>query len=174
MFKLNFDKGITYLKKAGTDVIAIVGGIKMVFSPGSAYDDIKKEKLPEKFLIEGLKKEYRFSDGFKKHFKVTHHVDMERLLRACSILLTNFEGPESDDNMKNHHQRLFFHFSMDTATLSIGNMGKALATFGEILKIKKKPKLISKDYEDAARIIGHYFKLINYDNPIDQFFGTEW
>lgn len=174
MFKPNFDKGKAYLKKAGTDVFAIVGGVKMVFSPGSAYEDINKEKLPEKYTIDGLKKEYSFSKAFKKHFKVTHHVDMERLLRASSILITNFEGPESEDNMKKHLERLFFHFSVQTGTICVQNVSDALMAFGEILKIKKRPEITLQEYDDAARIIGHYFKLWNYDNPIDAFFGTEW
>ena len=171
MFKRDYEKGKAYLKKAGTDVIQIAGGIKMVFSPGSAYQDINKERLPEKFYIESLKKEYRFSKNFIKFFKITHQVDMERLLRACSILITNFTGPETDDFMKNHSGRLFNNFMLTPGNLCEVEVSDALVAFGEILKIKKN-KISPEEYLDAAKIIGDYFKLWNYDDAISSFFGT--
>ncbi|NHJ48993.1 MAG: hypothetical protein FK733_14500 [Asgard group archaeon] len=174
MLKPNHDKGKAYLKKAGTDVIAIAGGIKMVFSPGSAYININKEKLPEKFNIESLGKEFSFSKSFIKHYQVTHQVDMERLLRACSILITNFTGPESDDIMKNHLDRLFTNFMIKPGNICVDEVRAALETFGDIIKIKRKPKISLDEYTDAAKIIGDYFKIWNYDSAIDAFFGSSF
>ncbi|NHJ03285.1 MAG: hypothetical protein EAX90_00515 [Candidatus Heimdallarchaeota archaeon] len=172
MFKPDYSKGKAYLKKAGTNVFAIAGGIKMVFSPGSAYKDIKKEKLPERFFIESLKKEFSFSKSFIKQYQVTHHVDMERLLRACSILITHFTGPETEDYMKNHSQRLFTNFMIKPGIICEDEVRAALISFGEVLKIKNKPKISLGEYLDAAKIIGDYFKLWSYDDAIDAFFGT--
>ena len=172
MLKPDFSKGEKYLKKAGTDVIAIAGGIKMVFSPGSAYEDIKKERLPKEYFIEGLGKKFSFSDSFIKQFKVTHQVDMERLLRACSILITNFTGPETEDYMKNHLQRLFTNFMTKPGIICEDETKAALMTFSEIIKIKNKPKITMDEYSDAAKILGDYYKLWLYDSAIDAFFGT--
>jgi len=172
MLKPNHEKGKAYLKKAGTDVMQIAGGFKLVFSPGSAYEDINKEKLPEKFFIAELNKEYSFSESFKKHFKVTHKVDIERLLRACSILITEFTGPETEDYMRNHHKRLNMHIIMKSGNTCVDEFRAALVTFGEVLNIKGRPKITLDDYLDAARILGDYFKLWNYDSTIDDFFGS--
>ncbi|MBD3189573.1 MAG: hypothetical protein GF308_02965 [Candidatus Heimdallarchaeota archaeon] len=168
---MDFSKGKEYLKKAGTDVFVIKDGMKMVFQPGSAYKDIKKERLPTKFFLKGLNKEARFPKEFIKHYKVSHHIDMERLIRACSILLTNFTGPETDDYMKNHLDRLFSHFMVKSGILCEEDIRSALIAFGEVLKIPKKHKISQEDYLEAAQILGDYFKLWTY-NEIDQFFGV--
>ena len=167
MSAINHDNGKKYLKKAGTNVFVILEGTKMVFQPGAAYQDIKKEKLPNKFFVEGLKKEFSFSKEFIKQFKVTQQTDMNRLLRACSILITNFTGPEKDDNMKNHSQRLFNSLMLKPGILCEGAVCDALISFGEVLKISKKAKITREDYMNAAKILGDYFKLWTYGGFYD-------
>jgi len=161
MFHYNFDIGKSYLKKAGTDVIMISMGMKMVMSPGSAYEDIQKEKLPETFFNENLGKNISFSKDFIKQYKITHRVDLDRLLRACSILVTNFNGPEKEDYPKNHHKRLFSHYMITDGALAEMEVMAAIKAFGEILKIKVK-KIDIADFRVAAQILGDYYKLWNY------------
>lgn len=172
MSKPNHEKGKAYLKKAGTNVIQIAGGIKLVFSPGSAYEDISKEKLPETFYVKELEEEFIFSDWFKKQYQMTHQVDMERLLRACSILITEFSGPETEDNMRNHHKRLAMHFMMKSGENCEKEVHAALVTFGEVLNIKEGPEVTIDDYIDAAIILGFYFKLWDYGFTVDDFFKS--
>ncbi len=157
------DKGKEYLKKAGTNTFVILEGTKLVFQPGSAISDAKKEKLPRKFFNEGLSKEFSFSKEFIKQYKITHQIDMERLLRACSIILTSFTGPETDDYSKNHLDRLFKHLMVKESILCESAISEALVSFGEVLKIPKKAKITNEDYQDAAKIIGDYFKLWKSD-----------
>ncbi|MEA2069682.1 MAG: hypothetical protein U9O98_00150 [Asgard group archaeon] len=170
MFALNFDKGKKYLKKAGTNVFVIADGIKMVFEPGSAYKDINKEKLPEKFFIEFLNKEVALPKEFARLYQVTHQVDFERLLRGCSILLTNFTGPQSADTLKNHHERLFKHFMVTGGMIAKDNMVQALKEFGKLCNIPKRNTINDDDYRLIAQVLGDKYKLWAYDE-IDLFFS---
>ncbi|MFW9923237.1 MAG: hypothetical protein ACFFDW_08135 [Candidatus Thorarchaeota archaeon] len=162
MFAINCDKGKEYLKKVGTDVFIIFNGNKFVFQPGSAYEDINKEKLPEKFFIASLNKEISLSREFVKQYKVTHRVDFDRLIRGCSILLTNFTGPESNDNIKNHLQRLFTHFMLRSGVLCEEDIKSALSIFGDLIKIPKKNKITIQDFQEVAQVLGDYYKLWDY------------
>ncbi len=165
MFTVNHDKGKEYLKKAGTNEFIIKRRKKKFFEPGSAYNNAKKEKLPKEYLTQ----EYgnlSLSEEFIKHFQITQLVDMARLLRAISILLTNFTGPESEDFRKNHTDRLFFHLMMKPGLFAEDDLAGALFSFGEVLQIPKTNKITKEDYNTAAKIIGSYFALLNYDQML--------
>ena len=165
MFNVNHDIGKEYLKKAGTNEFIITRRKKKFFEPGSAYKNAKKEKLPKEFFT----KEYgnlSLSEEFIKHFQITQLVDMARLLRAISILLTNFNGPESEDFRKNHTDRLFFHLMMKPGLFAEDDLAGALFSFGEVLQIPKTNKITIENYRTAAQIIGGYFALLNYDPMI--------
>jgi hypothetical protein len=165
VLKENFAKGRKYLEKVGTDVIAIAMGMKMVMKPGSAYEDVKKERLPAKFIVPPLNNEMSFSKNFVKEFKVTHEVDLERLLRGCSILITGFEGPEKDDNMKNHHRRLGGHFVFYPSPIEAAeDMTAAMKLFGEIAGVNKK-KIDENEYAIAADIVNSVYKIWDYSAP---------
>ena len=43
---------------------------------------------------------------FMERYNITTEVDLERLVRMCSIILTNFTGPDKDESPKKHFQRL--------------------------------------------------------------------
>lgn len=159
-----FVKGINYIKKAGTNVVLNTGGIKMVMQPGSAYDDIKKEKLPESFFIDDIGIAVSFSKNFIKEYKVTHKVDLDRLMRACSILLTQFEGPETEDTPKKLHEKLFFALSAYQNYEAEQALIAALKTFGDILQVKHK-KISEIDYLNAIRIINQIYKFYSYNEP---------
>ncbi|MBN1683700.1 hypothetical protein JW865_09135 [Candidatus Bathyarchaeota archaeon] len=156
-----FTKGINYLRKAGTDVVLVTSGIRMVMQPGSAYDDIKKEKLPESFFIDDIGMAVSFSKAFKKYYKVSHRIDLDRLMRACSILLTQFEGPETDDNPKKLHERLFFALAAYQPYEAEQALMDAVKTFGDILKVHHK-KISEIDYLNAVRIINQIYKFYSY------------
>ena len=161
-FKYDFEIGKKYLKKAGTNLVLTNQGMKVVMEPGSAYEDVVKEKLPEKFFIEGLNKEISLSKDFIKEYQLTHRVDLDRLMRGCSILITKFNGPESDDHPKIHHKRLFEHFMITQGILAEGETSAAIMEFGKVRKLKLK-KIKNEDYIVAAQILGDFYKIWNYD-----------
>lgn len=97
-----YKAGIEYLKKTGLVIImhSLLG--RMVFEPGSLFEDKEKETLPRPAAFSAG----RLSLAFMDHFNLTTEVDLGILLRACSIILTNFSGPDEEDFPKNHQNRL--------------------------------------------------------------------
>ncbi|MHA1211736.1 MAG: hypothetical protein ACTSSH_04665 [Candidatus Heimdallarchaeota archaeon] len=164
MSAVNYDKGREYLKKNGTDVIKMAGRRKLVFQPGSAYTKVKKERLPEKFFLENLKKEVSFTQDFIKLYNMTTRVDLDRLLRACSILITGFDGPISDDYPKKHHERLFKHLMIREGILCESDIHGALVEFGRIIGIPDDQILEMRDYTTASKIIGGFYALWSYSD----------
>ncbi|NHJ86140.1 MAG: hypothetical protein FK734_11810 [Asgard group archaeon] len=162
MKAIKYNKGKKYLEKAGTDIIAISLGLKWVFEPGSTYLLYNDEKLPETFFIESLNKEESLPFIFVRHYKVTHQVDLDRLLRGCSILLTNFTGPEAADNVKNHQERLIKHFQGKYGLDAEKEMMSALMEFGVVFQIEEKNLISINDYLIVAQILGDRYKLWIY------------
>ena len=140
------------------DVILVFEGDTMVMSPGSAYDDLKKEKLPEKFSIPFYSYEASFSKNFIEQFKVTHRIDLDRLLRALSILLTGFVGPITEDYPKNHHKRFFRYFMLKDRFTAEEEILQALITFGKIYGADLS-NLRMGDWVDASRIVNKFYSL---------------
>ncbi|HUT82213.1 MAG TPA: hypothetical protein VMZ29_13510 [Candidatus Bathyarchaeia archaeon] len=171
MFEVNYDKGREYLEKNGTGVY-IISGDKQSNSLGSAYLNLVKEKLPEQFYLECLSRNVSFSKEFIKHYKVNVRLDLDRLMRACSILITNFTGPTTEDDPRNHFERIFKHFMFQSATKCENDVVGALIELGKIVKIPKKHKITQNDYLIAARIIGEFYKLWEF-NQTDPFFSMQ-
>ncbi|HUT80465.1 MAG TPA: hypothetical protein VMZ29_04605 [Candidatus Bathyarchaeia archaeon] len=139
-------------------------GMKMVFQPGSAYENLEKEKLPEIFFNDELNRPIGFSKKFVKFYKMTHRIDMDRLLRGISILLTGFTGPDTNDNPKNHHKLLFAHFMLKSGFAADKEIEEAIKAFGEISRVPIK-KISDFEFNCAARIINHFYKLYSYNDP---------
>ncbi len=151
-------KSIKYFEETGTDAFLIKDGMKFVFEPGSAYADLKKEKLPEKYSIPFFSYEASFSKEFIKQFRITHRVDLDRLLRALSILLTGFNGPAIEDYPKNHHKRFFTHFMLKDRFTAEEEILQGLVTFGNIYGADLS-KFGMADWVDASRIVNKYYSL---------------
>jgi len=151
-------KSIKYFEEIGFDVVLISGGTTIAMGPGTSYDDLKKEKLPEKYSIPFFSYEASFSKEFIKQFKITHRVDLDRLLRALSILLTGFNGPVSEDYPKNHHKRFFTHFMLTDRFTAEEEILQGLITFGKIYGADLS-KLGMGDWVDASRIVNQFYSL---------------
>ncbi|MHA1156660.1 MAG: hypothetical protein ACTSQK_11180, partial [Candidatus Heimdallarchaeota archaeon] len=62
--------------------------------------------------------------------------------------------------------RLFFHLMMKPGLFAEDDLAGALFSFGEVLQIPKTNKITKEDYNTAAKIIGSYFALLNYDQML--------
>jgi len=151
-------KSIKYFEVTGMDVVLMSGDIAIAMSPGSAYDDLTKEKLPEKYSIPFFSYEASFSKNFIEQFRMTHRVDLDRLLRALSILLTGFNGPITDDYPKKHHMRFFSHFMLKDRFTAEEEILQGLMTFGRIYGVDMN-KLGLADWVDASRIVNKFYAL---------------
>jgi len=147
-----------YFDEAGVDVFMLMSGMKLVFEAGSAYEDLKKEKLPKKFPTQNNKFQLEIPKNFRKEYKISHKVDFDRLIRGISILLTGFTGPIQDDTIKNHHRRLFERYLAWSAYDAELDMENALKFFGDFYGVNHD-KLKPEDYAYVAQILNEYYKI---------------
>ena len=155
----SYTTGIEYLKKTGLDLIVQLNFIRIPFKPGSYLQDKTKETLRKPYgIISPSKEVFSLSVAFMDRFKISTVVDMNRMIRACSIILTNFDGPGEYDDIDYHIENLREMLSCE----SIDNVPKlmlmALHIIEEIIGIKKEP-LPEIDYQKAVNVLNVYFKL---------------
>ncbi|HUU78092.1 MAG TPA: hypothetical protein VMX55_07065 [candidate division Zixibacteria bacterium] len=132
--------GVEYLEKTGLDLIVWTSFGKATLQPGSAFENIEKEKLPTPYSIKlnnGVI--YTLNENLQKRYQITTEVDLQRILRICSILVTNFQGPEEEDSPKNHREGIRQWIKDQSSGIDrIGfHMVMALHTLDEILGYKK-------------------------------------
>ena len=101
-FAEEYAEGIAYLQKTSLDLYMPnpLGG--MTFKQGSFFESVEKETLPRPTAIGPG----RLSIVFMERFGISTEVDLNRLVRAVSIILTNFTGPRDQDSPRNHQNRL--------------------------------------------------------------------
>jgi len=148
-FADEYAEGIAYLQKTSLDLYMPnpLGGF--VFKPGSYFEDADKENVPKPAKI-GLG---RLSVGFMDRFNISTSVDLSRIVRAVSIILTNFTGPRDQDSPRNHQNRLkeFIRGDLDKCKKEV-----VRAFFG-IEKILGLGDVIDyRDYTEAAIAICAY------------------
>ena len=147
-----------YFEETGTDVIMVTAGMRITMKPGSAYEDIKKEKLPDEFQLKSDNLTIPFPKSIKEQYKITHKVDFDRLLRGVSIVLTGFLGPIEEDTLKNHHKRLFMRYLAWDPIDAEDDLATGLEFFGDFIGVSHK-EINEFDYLNVAQILNDYYTI---------------
>ncbi|MGY5876108.1 MAG: hypothetical protein RTU30_10205 [Candidatus Thorarchaeota archaeon] len=148
-----YKPGIDYLKSTGLDLIVVTDLFRTVFQPGSMYES-EKEILAKPFTS----RDYTMSIEFMERFSVTTEVDLERLVRMASIILTNFSGPDTEEAPKKHFQRLVERLKQEP-----GNMEREVTMVQSFLIVDRvfefgKPLRVSV-YTDAVRTLAQHYRI---------------
>ena len=156
-----YKKGVKYLKKHGLWLmIKLPHGGKFEWiqaKPGFAIKDKAKETLPRPVTLKASGgKTYKISKEFMDKFQLVTELDLQRIIRNTSILLTNFSGPKDNDIIENHLKRLQ-NWKADNAKQKIQDFMIALVML-ESLHGSKEP-LPNNHYAEATTVIGYLFKL---------------
>ncbi len=96
-----FKVGLGYLKQAGLDLRVESSLGVLTFKPGSVFEDKAEEGLPDPFIVkrrDGI--EFSLSKELRERYQISTDVDLQRLVRACAILITDFAGPSTKDHRK--------------------------------------------------------------------------
>ncbi|HUT82624.1 MAG TPA: hypothetical protein VMZ29_15620 [Candidatus Bathyarchaeia archaeon] len=102
-----FKIGLEYLQRTGLNLFIQSSFGRLSFAPGSFFENKEKEILTKPYSVRRLgEPSYTLNDEFRKRFQLTTEVDLQRLARACAILITDFNGPESDDTPEILFKRL--------------------------------------------------------------------
>ena len=163
-----FQIGIDYLEKTGLDLIVQSGFGRLVFKPGSLFENKEKETLSipitakERYGIVT----YTLSEDLRQRFQITTEVDLQRLVRACAILITDFNGPEKDDTPDVLFKRLRT-FMKEKSNRTGWEIHMALLTIDDILGYRKKRK--DREYYDLAWILNIHHNLWKERAPFETF-----
>lgn len=104
-----YKAGLTSLALYGLDLIISKGNIFFTYKEHSYFDEEKKNlPIPCKFG------KFILSEAFMEQYHIITKVDIARLLRIISIILTNFKGPKEKDSFDIHIENLrnFFQFQL--------------------------------------------------------------
>ena len=108
---------------------------------------------------------------FMTHYKIITTVDIAKLMRAVSIILTNFKGPIKDDHFHNHRDRLQqFFFNQEPFDESI--VMEALVVYDYMFG--KPISLPKSNYIAFARTLNYFFNLFKPEDPIDDYFFDDY
>jgi len=156
-----YKKGVNYLKKNGLMVfIKMPPGGKTEWlqaSPGLIMQDKVKETLQVPMAMNASAgKVFQISKEFMERFKLITELDLHRIIRNCSIILTNFSGPRNEDIVSNHLDRLQKWKAEDKKLKQTEFVGSLIML--ENLH-ESKDLLPNNHYKEAATIIGYMFKL---------------
>ena len=132
--------GVSYLQKTSLNLIEWTSLGKVTYQPGSFFDNKEKETLSVPYSIKlnnGVV--YSLHEKLRQRYQISTEIDLQRILRVCSILVTNFNGPDEKDTPKNHRERIR-EWIKDTPS-GIDRIGfhmvMALHSLDEILGFKK-------------------------------------
>ncbi|MFW9919607.1 MAG: hypothetical protein ACFFED_08410 [Candidatus Thorarchaeota archaeon] len=142
-YEKTYAEGIAYLQRMSLDLYMPTPFGGMTFKPGSFFEDTEKEKVPKPAKIgQGL-----LSSRFMDRFNISTEVDLNRMVRAVSIILTNFSGPRDQDSPRIHQNRLKAFIAGDQSKCKV----EVVQAFFCIEKILNLEGLLSlDDYFDAG------------------------
>lgn len=157
------ETGLKYLQKAGLNLLVVSSSGKLTFQPGSAFEDIKKETLPKPYVIKEkyTPREYKLDEELRKRYSIRTEVDLYRLMRICSIIITAFNGPEEQDTPKAHVKRLRDWIKENCFEDGVWVIYMALTSFEKQIGYRKELEIGL--YFDLAHILGKFFKLWKND-----------
>lgn len=157
-----YKKGVKYLKKTGTVLyLKLPPGGKYEFiqaGPGFAKKDKKKETLPRPFTLKTADgKAIKISTSLMDRLKIITEMDLDRVMRCCAIILTNFTGPQDQDILPMHQTRLQQWIAKDVKNRQQEFVGSIMML--DSIESSSQQLLPVNDYYEAATILGHIFKL---------------
>lgn len=162
-----FKIGIDYLQQTGFNLIVQLSIGNLVFKPGSFFENMEKETLS---LPYALKRSdgviYTLSETLRKRYQVSTEVDLQRLARICAILITDFNGPESDDTPKILLKNLRT-FMREKSNRTGWEIIIALQTLDNLLGFRKQRKFT--EYFNLAGILNTHFGLWKELEPFSTF-----
>jgi len=178
-----FEKGISYLRGFGTYLILQLPALKLDSNGKPVLDpqgmpqfdpngETKSVSVGPGFVFSPDQKDFDrpfkkdYPDGqsfqltprFMDTFEIKRDSDLMRLIRNCSIILTNFTGPLEQDNFGVHLQRLRNWIGKDNWEKGIKGLVAALPII-EIFMGFKEPQFETKEYSDAAIVLAIHFGL---------------
>jgi hypothetical protein len=158
-------KGLDYLQNAGLNLIITSNkGDRLVFEPGSAFEDIKKETLSEPYIVTKMfGQKYTLDQRLIKRYKIRTQVDLYRMMRICSIVITSFTGPDDQDDSNNHLIRLREWIKENCYEDGIWDIYLALTSLDKFLGYKKSFEF--SVYSDFAHILNDFLRLWK-DDPL--------
>ena len=162
-----FQIGIDYLKKTGLNLIVQSSLGRLVFEPGSFFEDKEKETLAIPYSIkrsDGVT--YTLSEKLRERYQLSTEVDLQRLARVCAVLVTDFNGPDKDDTPEVLLKRLRT-FMKEKSNRTGWEITLALETLDDILGYKKQRK--STEYYHLAWILNIHFNLWKELDPFSTF-----
>jgi len=133
-----FKIGLEYLQRTGLNLFIQSSFGKLSFAPGSFFDNKEKETLAIPYTVKQIgEPSYTLNDELRKRFQLITEVDLQRLARICAILITDFNGPETDDTpevlfkglrafMKEKSNRTGWEINMALLTLDDTILGNRL------------------------------------------------
>ena len=152
-----FKIGIEYLQQTGLNLIVQTSISKLVFKPGSIIENKEEETLSLPYTVKKhLGGIYNLSETLRKRYQVSTEVDLQRLVRICAILITDFNGPESDDTPKVLFKSLRT-FMREKSNHTGWEIVIALQTLDNILGFRKQRKFA--EYYNLAGILNTHFNL---------------
>ncbi|MHA1354447.1 MAG: hypothetical protein ACTSR1_04650, partial [Candidatus Heimdallarchaeota archaeon] len=101
-------------------------------------------------------KAFYISKEFMERYKLISELDLQRIIRNCSIILTNFSGKKDEDVTKNHLECLQ-QWKMDDKKVKQQEFIGALIMLENLHN--SKDLLPNNHYTEAATILGYMFKL---------------
>ncbi len=152
-----FKIGIEYLQQTGFNLIIQSSVGKLVFKPGSFIENKEKETLSIPYTLmrsDGVT--YNLSEKLRKRYQVSTEVDLKRLTRICAILITDFNGPDSDDTPKVLFTNLRT-FMREKSNHTGWEIILALKTFDNLLGFRKQGMFV--EYSNLAGILNTHFNL---------------
>jgi len=179
----DYEKGIGYLKETGTNMILQLPALKLDSKGKAVLDAQGKPQFDPKgkpkcisvgpgFVFFADKPElsrpykvdypdgrsFQLSSEFMDFFKIKRESDLMRILRNCSIILTNFTGPIEQDTFGTHVDRLRSWIGKGNWKKGVDGLLTALPII-EILMGSKKQQFDTKEYGDAAIVLALRFGL---------------
>ena len=126
--------------------------------PGFVFYENKKE-LPRPYKIDYPDgRVFQLDSRFMDVFKIKRESDLMRVIRNCSIILTNFTGPLEQDKFGVHLERLKRWIGKGDWQRGIDGLVTAFPII-EILIGYDKPQFDIKEYGNAAIVFALHFGL---------------
>ncbi|MFW9923298.1 MAG: hypothetical protein ACFFDW_08450 [Candidatus Thorarchaeota archaeon] len=163
-----FKVGIAYLEKTGLNLFVNTSSFgRISFEPGSYFENKEKETLPIPFSVksrEGII--YNLSEELRKRYQISTEVDLQRLVRICAILTTDFEGPVSDDTPDILFKNLRI-FMKEKSNRTGWEITQSLITLGDILNYRKERSF--SEYYHLAWILNLNYNLWKEREPFESY-----
>ncbi len=163
-----FKIGLEYLMRTGLNLYVQSSFGRLSFAPGSFYENREKETLPTPYSVHEIgEPTFTLNDEFRKRFQLITEVDLQRLVRVCAILITDFNGPESDDTPDVLFKRLRT-FMKEKSNRTGWEIRLALMTLDDTI-LRNRLLKNDSEYYFLARLLNVNYKLWVERKPFENY-----